>query len=198
MTPGCWNFHSTRPPCGKTMCRASTHRAVCPYQTWGRIFFSIPYQVILLQAFWAHLILTMGLYGTHSCHPLLPMWELRLGKITCQGHIVNKYQSLDLSQELSDSTLCNWGFYSPAHTSRVRDRPGLFLKEPRWGLPCPTIYAAQGWALSETGVEMGMAPPYLQSDRGKLRQGRALGNSVTFAPSTRPHWIQSLLLLAWA
>lgn len=59
MTPGCWNFHSTRPPCGKTMCpcRASTPRAVRLYQTWGGYFFSIPYQVILLQAFWAHVIL---------------------------------------------------------------------------------------------------------------------------------------------
>lgn len=85
--------------------------------------------------------------------------------------------------------MCNWGFYSPAHTARVQDRPGLFLKEPLWGLLCPNIYGAQGWALSETGGEPGMALPYLQSDRGKLRQRGASGNS------TRLHWIQSLLLL---
>lgn len=57
MTPGCWNFHSTRPPRGKILCpcRASIHRAVCPYQIWGVYFF-----LLLVDS-------TPGLLG--SCNP---------------------------------------------------------------------------------------------------------------------------------
>lgn len=42
MSPGCWNFHSIRPPSKETMfsCQASLNRAVCPYETG--LFFPMP------------------------------------------------------------------------------------------------------------------------------------------------------------
>lgn len=39
--------------------------------------------------------------------------ETQQGKVTCQGHMVNKYQSLDVISELSNSRICMFNHCAP-------------------------------------------------------------------------------------
>lgn len=115
--------------------------------------------------------------------------EPQRGNIAYQGHMVNKFQSLDRFwiPESACLTTMQCGLCHPARTSGVLDRTGLSLKELLWGLTCPSpskrsveVRPGHCW-----GQEMRSAWPcliYRVTDRG---------NSITSAPSPNPHWTQT-------